>query len=318
MIKKNILLLLIVLVSIACSESQTAHKKSIQEYHTTITTKHNNRMGISIYYKEENIKKPTIYFLSASTSDRRSYEHIFHYLVKEGYVVVGLSTQSFASDYIMYHFYDALQFGRNFCKEKGITDDTRVGLIGHSSGAGILPSLGYKVFTEDGIGSNGRFIWGASPWIDFQYNNMMKLPKDTNFVTVLFENDHSTDPRIYLDMFKHIDVKHKSFIMVKKGGTHQTIFYPEPKELVYNGILKPLTDLASYTFKDKNKNSIFPTKDIEHSYLNITEENKLPKQNTYLKMLKNFRWSHSSFGCKPTSNYAPNPREKECLEYKND
>ena len=315
--QKTLILLLTLCISIACSDTETVQNGEITEYHTTITTKHENKMGISIYYKKSPIPKPTLYFLSAATTDRKYYAHIFHYLVKEGYVVVGLSTQSFASDYIMYHFYDAIQYARKVCKTKGISDETRVGLIGHSSGAGVLPSLGYKLFTEDKLGSNGRFIWGASPWIDFQYKNSMRLPKDTNFVTVLYENDHSTDPRIYLDIYKLMDVNHKAFIMVKKGGNHQTLFYPTPKKLIYEGAYRLISDLATYTFKHKNKEAIFSLKTINRDYVEITAENKLPRDSMYSDMLNQFKWSRSSFGCKPTSNYAPNPREKECLNYKN-
>ena len=315
--REKILLFLIVLISTACSDTRTIRNGSITEYHTTITTKHNNKMGISIYYEKEQSKKPTLYFLSAATTDRKYYEHIFHYLVKKGYVVVGLSTKSFASDYIMNHFYDAIQYARKVCHKKGVSDETRVGLVGHSSGAGVLPSLGYKLFTQDKLGSNGRFIWGASPWIDFQYKKGMKVPKDTNVVTVLYEDDYSTDPRIYLDMYKLIDVKHKTFIMVKKGGNHQTLFYSKPKKLVYEGVYRLINDLATYTFKGKNREAIFPIKTLQREYVEITAENRLPSDAIYLDMLEKFRWSQSSFGCKPTSNYAPNPREKECLNYTN-
>ncbi len=311
--KNYIILFIIIFNTIACSDK----KNEIKEFHETINVKHKNKMGISIYYQEENVKKPTIFFLSAATTDRRVYTHLYHHLVQQGYVVVGLSTQSFASDYIMNHFYDALLFGKKFCNEKGIIDETRIGLAGHSSGAGILPSLGYKLFTEDKLGENGRFIWGASPWIDFQHQKNMKLPKNTNFVTELFEDDYSTDPRIYLDMYKHINVEHKTFIMAKEGGNHQTIFYPYPRELVKKTIYEPITNLASFTFRGKNKEMIFSKKEINSKYLKIEAEGTLPSMRDYKLMLDKFRWSKSSFGCKPTPNYAPNPREKECMNYTN-
>lgn len=313
--KYNLLILLIVIFS-SCTYSETKDG-AIKEYHQTINTQHRNKMGISIYYEKENHLKPTIYFLSAATTDRRHYKHIFYHLVEQGYVVVALSTQSFASDYIMNHFYDALMFGRKICKEKGLTDDSQVGLIGHSSGAGILPSLGYKVFTQDKLGEKGRFIFGASPWIDFQYKNGMHLPKDTNFVTQLFEDDHSTDPRIYLEMYQHIDVNHKAFIMVKEGGNHQTPFYPHPKELIQKGLYDPITNLALFTFAHQNKEKIFSKQDINSKYLKIEAEGSLPSMADYKNMFKQFTDSQSSFGCKPSPNYAPNPREKECLNYKN-
>ena len=313
----DILLFLILFNSIACSDTKSIEKNGIKEFHKTITVQHDNKMGISIYYQKEHDPKPTIYFLSASVSDRRSYKHIYYHLVKHGYTVVGLSTQSFASDFMTNHFYDAITYARKFCKTKNISNEKKIGLAGHSSGAGVLPSLGYKLFTQDKLGENGRFIWGASPWIDFQYKNTMKLPKDTNFVTELFEDDYSTDPRIYLDMYKHMQLNHKTFIMVKKGGNHRTLFYDYPKELVQKGVYEPIVNLASFTFFHKNREKIFPKQDIKTNYLNIEADGTLPSNHDYRLMLDKFRWSRSSFGCKPTSNYAPNPREKECLNYTN-
>ncbi len=313
---RSIVLLIVVLLLISCSGSDT-NKKAIQSFHTTITVKHKNRMGISIYYTKENSIKPTLYFLAASTSDRRNYEHIYHHLVNQGYVVVGLSTQSFASDFITYHFYDALNYARKICKQKGLSNDKQIGLIGHSSGAGVLPSLGYYLFTKEKLGEDGRFIFGAAPWIDFQFKSNMRLPKDTNFVTQLFENDYSTDPRIPLDIYKSIEVDHKAIIIVKQGANHQTPFYPQPKLLVQKGIYEPLLNLASFTFFNKNREKIFSKKKIITPYLEIEEEGTLLNNRDYYRILNGFQNSKSPFGCKPTPNYAPNPREEACLNYKN-
>ena len=311
---KRILLLIVLLHTLACSNTE---ETSINSFHKTITVQYQNKMGISIYYQKTNSIKPTIYFLSASTSDRRSYEHIYNHLAKQGYVVVGISTQSFASDFMSYHFYDAITYARKICKEKGLSDDRQIGLIGHSSGAGVLPSLGYMLFTQDKLGKDGRFIFGMSPWIDFQFKDSMKLPKDTNFVTQLFENDHTTDPRIYLDMYKLMDVKHKTFIMVKEGGNHQTPFYDEPKELVKKGIYEPIENLASFTFFHKNQEKIFSQQEIITKYLHIEAEGTLPSDTEYQHLLSSFQRSHNSSGCKPTKNYAPNPREESCFNYIN-
>lgn len=311
---KHILLFLTLIFSTACSDTTQPFK--LKEIHQTIEVQHKNKMGVSIYYNEHAKKRPIIYFLSAATSDRRSYAHLFKYLVKKGYVVVGLSTQSFASDFMTYHFYDAITFARKVCNEQEIGDESRVGLTGHSSGAGFLPSLGYKLFTQDQLGKNGRFIFGASPWIDFQYTNDMRLPQDTNFVTELFEHDDITDPRIYFDMFNQMKVNNKAFIMVKEGANHQTIFHAEPRALVKEGIYKPLLALANYTFNHTHKEAIFSQAEINSRYLKIEAQGQLPSNRVYQSMLEEFRRSGSSFGCKTTAHYIPNPREADCLNYR--
>jgi len=301
----------------ACSDTLSEVNNEIKAFHETIKVQYGNKMGISIYYSSENMPKPTIYFLSASVSDRRVYEHIYYYLVKQGYTVVGLSTHSFASDFITYHFYDAVTYARKICKEKNISNEKKIGLAGHSSGAGVLPSLGYKLFVEDKLGEEGRFIFGAAPWIDFQHKKYMKLPKNTNFVTEVFVNDHSTDPRIALDMYKLMEVKHKSFMVVKKGANHQTPFYENPRTLIEKGVYEPLANLASFSFFKRDKEKIFPLKNIRSEYLDIEAEGTLPSDRVYKSMLRNFVLSRSSFGCVVSKNYIKNPREKECLAYVN-
>ncbi|HHD75381.1 MAG TPA: hypothetical protein ENK82_01945 [Campylobacterales bacterium] len=317
--KPYLFLLSILLSFIACGNTASIENdQEIKEYHKTIEVKHENKMGISIYYSEEGKPKPMIFYLSASVSDRHSYEHIYHYLVKRGYTVIGLSTESFASDFMTYHFYDAITYARKICQAKKIGDERKIGLAGHSSGAGVLPSLAYKLFVKDQLGKEGRFIFGSAPWIDFQFEKHMRLPHDTNFVTQVFINDASTDPRIYLDMYKLMDVDHKTFIILKEGANHRTPFYDEPKALVEKGIYEPLANLAAFTFFHEEKEKIFPHKDSITQMMTIEADGSLPSNEDYLMILNKFRDSGSPYGCKTTAEYVANPREKECLNYKNE
>jgi len=300
------------------NEVEVVPEINVLEFHKTIKVQHENHMGVSLYYAEGQTPKPTIFYLSASVSDRRVYEHIYHYLVKQGYTVIGLSTEGFASDFMTYHFYDAIRYAKQVCQEKNVCDMKKIGLAGHSSGAGVLPSLAYKLFAEDGLGEEGRFVFGAAAWIDFQHQSHMHLPKDTNFVTQVFMNDHSTDPRIALDMYKFMNVNYKAFMMVKGGSNHQTPFYTEPKELVQKGVLEPLLNIARFSFEKKDKEKTFAKGDIVTDYLQIEAEGTLPSNEQYLWMLNKFKASGSSYGCVTRPNYMKNPREKECLSYLNE
>lgn len=332
--KPKLILFLTLFLFIGCDSSkvnpQTPNKQLLENnetkeppakilaFHKTIDVQHENKMGVSLYYSQEGEAKPTIFYMSASVSDRRVYEHIYHYLVQQGYTVIGLSTEGFASDFMTYHFYDAISDAKQVCHEKNICDTKKIGLVGHSSGAGVLPSLGYKLFVEDGLGEEGRFIFGAAPWIDFQYEPHMKLPKDTNFVTQMFVNDATTDPRIALDMYKLMEVNHKSFIMVKANSNHGTPFDTEPLELIQKGIFEPLQNIAKFSFEKQNKEKIFPKKERVTPYLRIEAEGTLPSQEAYLSMLNKFKASGSSYGCITRPNYMKNPRETECLQYINE
>jgi hypothetical protein len=300
------------------NEIDGTRESEILSFHKTIEVQHKNKMGISLYYAEENKAKPTIFYLSASVSDRRVYEHIYHYLVRQGYTVVGLSTEGFASDFMTYHFYDAITYAKQVCQEKNICNEKKIGLVGHSSGAGVLPSVAYKLFVEDGLGEEGRFVFGAAPWIDFQYESYMKLPKDTNFVTQVFIHDHTTDPRIALDMYKLMDVNHKTFMMVKGDSNHGTPFNQTPIALIHQGIFEPLSNIAKFSFEKRDKDKSFANHDIVTQYLHIEAEGTLPSDEDYSMMLKKFKESGSSYGCVTYPNYMKNPREKECLNYVNE
>jgi len=287
--------------------------KLIYRDDANITTTANIDMNVSIYYQEEQVKKPTIYFVAGGTIDHKRYEHLLHTLVNEGYVVVAASYDgSFDDENIRDNFFEAFVKGWQMCEAKGINDDTRVGLVGHSSGAGTLPSLAYKFFVQEQMGENGRFIFGATPWVDFQYTNAMALPSDTNFVTQWYEDDDSTDPRIYLDMYRHAAVDHKTFITLKHHADHYTIVNGTPLNVVEPAIYTPLKDLALFSFKSVHKESIFPSSDINNSDMLVLKDGTQPSDTDYDAMIDAFALAGSTFPCKNDPAYAPNPREKEC------
>ena len=290
----------------------------IQQVDQNLVTPQGAAMKVSVYYQEAQVQKPTLYFAAGGTLDHQEYEHLLHHLVNEGYVVIAASYDgSFNDTHITDNFFAAFIKGREISVTKGINDDTRVGLIGHSSGAGALPSLAYQLFVGQGMGSHGRFVFGATPWVDFQFEKDRVLPADTNIVTQWYENDHGTDPRIYLDMYRHSAVNHKTFITVKKNTDHDTIKNGLPQDVVEQGIYVPLDALAQYTFEGVNKTSIFPEQDIDNEYLHILAEGTLPAEADFQIMMDGFTQAGSSFPCDSAAGgvYAPNPRKAECEAY---
>ena len=295
----------------------------IIENNTTFTTSHGSEMNVSIYYQEENVEKPTIYFAAGGSLDHRKYEHILHHMVNQGYVVVAASYNgSFNDNHITDNFFEAFVQGWHLCEAININDDTRVGLIGHSAGAGALPSLAYKLYAEQNMGTNGRFVFGATPWVDFQYENRMALPADTNFVTQWYEDDHGTDPRIHLDMYRHMAVNHKTYITVKHNADHYTFMdgrlltADELKRSIYD----PLDALAKYTFEGTNKDAIFPEEDIDNADVKIIADGTITSATDYQIMMDayNVLNINQQYPCDSTTGihaYAPNPRVAECEAY---
>ncbi len=283
-----------------------------------LITANGSPMRVSIYYQQANVQRPTIYFAAGGASDHINYEHLIHHLVNQGYVVVAASYDGgFNATHISDNFFEAFVHGWNMATAKGINDDTRTGLIGHSSGAGTLPSLAYKFYVEQGMGSNGRFVFGATPWVDFQYEKKMVLPNDTNFVTQWYEDDHGTDPRIYLDMYRHLALNNKTFITLKQNTTHSTISAGTPLDVVERGIYAPLDALARYTFKGIDKSSIFPDTDVDNADLHILANGTLPSAADYQTMFDAFVNDGSAYPCDSAAGgvYPANPRKSECEAY---
>ncbi len=284
----------------------------------TVTASSGSQMNVSIYYQKEGVAKPTLYFVAGGGLDHHGYEHLLYHLVEQGYVVVAASyAEGFNDTHIADNFFDAFVKGWQLCEDRGINDDTRTGLIGHSSGAGTLPSLGYKFFIEQGMGSNGRFVFGATPWVDFQWEAYKYLPADTHFVTQWYEDDHDTDPRIYLDMYRHMAVEHKSFMILKQQSDHYTIMNGTPLPLVEEGIYKPLDALAHYTFEGSDKALVFPETGSDDENLKIFPEGGVPDSTTYEGMMQSFADAGSPYPCDSAASghYDPNPRLQQCEAY---
>ncbi|MCH9813439.1 MAG: hypothetical protein K0U47_05785, partial [Epsilonproteobacteria bacterium] len=296
----------------------------------------NTYMGRIYYNQVENVQRPIVYIVPGASGSVEEHRYIAETLVKEGYVAIAVSLDGFNANSVVNDYFNAFQQGELECEASGILlDNSRVGLVGHSSGAGVLPSLGYKFFVEQNMGNNGRFIFGATPWIDFQHDENQKLPIDTNFVTQWYHDDDSTDPQIYLDMFEYVDVNNKAFITVKTssnpnhqnfvepdvynadiGITHYVLLAdPDQHAVVAEGIHKPLKDLAYYTFTNSNKERIFSENRQDTTYYQITANGELPSDN-FTVMEDGYNASALQFGC-DGSGFANNPREAECEQFFN-
>ena len=275
-------------------------------------------MRVSIYYAHEQQRLPTIYFTAGGDLNHHQYDHLLYHLAEEGYTVVAASYRDgFNDTHLTDNFFDAFVKGWQMCEDLQINDDTRVGLVGHSSGAGTLPSLAYRFFVEQQMGQNGRFVFGATPWVDFQHKQSHVLPYDTRFVTQWYENDHGTDPRIFLDMFRHQVLEHKSFLILKQQSDHNTFRTGTPYDLVKEGIYAPLDNLARYTFTGMDRSLIFTPTDRENDVLHILADRSLPDSPTFSSMYDAFAAAGSAYPCDSAAGgvYAPNPRKQACEAY---
>jgi hypothetical protein len=148
-----------------------------------------------------------------------------------------------------------------------VIDTDKFGLVGHSSGAGLLPSLGYVLVHDKGWGSEGKFIFSAAPWIDFDMTDAMVAAYPTGMKLLIhtYEDDKSTDLRTYILPFESLPIpdSEKEYItlrstavdgydylanhaVVGSGGSGYGVY----DALDHYGVFRLAEALADYAFND--------------------------------------------------------------------
>jgi hypothetical protein len=219
---------------------------------------------VTLYFPEGQTRPaPTLFFAPGWEISAESYMELLGFLVSKGYVVV-------FDDYVE----DSGAIGTQLCDSFRAAavryperiDTTRIGLVGHSSGAGLLPSVGYRLAVESGWGASGRFIFSSAPWIDFDLTEEMlaAYPGDMKLIIQTYEEDLSTDLRTYIDQFEslaRIPDSEKEYITLRPctvegyeyHADHATIAGGGNGYGVYDalddyGVFRLLDALADYTF----------------------------------------------------------------------
>jgi dienelactone hydrolase len=147
----------------------------------------------------------------------------------------------------------------------GFLDTTRIGVQGQSFGGGMVPSIGYYLFSQRGWGSNGSYLYMTAPWYCSGINSdqLASLPQHTKMITMIFDDDRINDHAIAIDIHNSIKLpsENKNFItlysdsidgMVMRAdhyvpyGTHYV--YGQENYLDYYGVYRFGDALAAYVF----------------------------------------------------------------------
>lgn len=101
---------------------------------------------------------------------------------------------------------------------KNTVDTTRIGFIGHSYGAGIIPAIAGRILNRTGWGSNSSFIYLMSPWYfpGTSSRTLDGFPKSTDVIVQIFTDDNINDPRIGAYFFRMLKLSpdRKEFLIV--------------------------------------------------------------------------------------------------------
>lgn len=192
-----------------------------------------------------------------------AYAQLLRFLTSRGYVSV-CAVYHTDTAIIGAQLYD--DFSAAVARYPDRIDASQFGLAGHSSGAGLLPSLSYRLVRENGWGDEGKFIFSSAPWIDFDIDDAMlqDYPTDMKFILQTYEDDKGTDLRTYIQQFEELPIPdtEKEYITLRDvtiDGYHYAADhrvtasgeggYGVWDAMDYYGVYRLIAALADYAFE---------------------------------------------------------------------
>jgi len=178
-------------------------------------------------------------------------------------------------------------------KYKNIIDTNRIGVIGHSFGAGAAPWITSRAI-KNNWGKNSSFMFIMAPWYvrEITKEQLQAFPPDVKMIVQIYNDDIVNDPLIAVNLFNTIGIadSNKNFIQLYSDSSRFYSFIanhsvpksgwtPEGTEDGYDyyGVLRPLDALIDYTFNgNKNAKSIALSggKDKRQCYMGIYPDGK--------------------------------------------
>jgi dienelactone hydrolase len=180
---------------------------------------------VTLYFPQETagavVRRPVVFFAHGfGAVSPFFYEELLRHIATRGYVVVYSPYQALEGGLDFTVRYNTLWAGfeaavRAFSAR---IDTTRVGMMGHSYGAGALPAMAWRAFVERSWGSNGRFLFPMAPWYSDQITNdqLRRFPPDTKLLMQIYNDDGTNDHHMAADIFTAISIpaSEKNFVNV--------------------------------------------------------------------------------------------------------
>src|SRR5512133_163233 len=219
---------------------------------------------------------PCILFCPRFGSDNPAdYRGLIEHIVSKGVVVV-------------FPIYEARRFTRRSVEmgpradaifslvaraTKNLVDTTRIGFIGHSYGAGIIPAIAPRLLDRTGWGSNGSFIYLMSPWYypGTSSRTLANFPKTTDVIVQVFYYDNVNDPRIgsYFFQMLKLPFNQKEFLVVPsppKAIRYKSDFHVPLSSEALGGSDDILDSAAIYKTVDSVLAGVFDKKKSAHTF----------------------------------------------------
>jgi hypothetical protein len=148
-----------------------------------------------------------------------------------------------------------------------IIDTTRIGIFGQSFGAGAVPWVAKKVFTEMKWGDHGAFLLVSAPWYYYGVTDedLHNIPSKVKLLIIIYDDDVFNDHQMAVDLFRSttsIPLSEKCFVTMYSDTLDSIIlpanhFVPYSSENVngvidqfdYYGLFRLFDALAAYAFE---------------------------------------------------------------------
>jgi 4-amino-4-deoxy-L-arabinose transferase-like glycosyltransferase len=149
------------------------------------------------------------------TGDPDTYRGLIEHVVSRGTAVV--FPEYMVADARHPARYEALWQGLTAAAREHapLLDLTRLGVVGHSFGAGAAPWLLARARREQGWGERA-FLLLLAPWYPLGLTpaELAAYPADVKALTLAFDDDTATDHRIGIELFRSLGVAEKDYLRV--------------------------------------------------------------------------------------------------------
>jgi predicted alpha/beta hydrolase len=213
-------------------------------------------------------KLPVILFCpDLGASAPAGYIPLINNIVSRGCVLVFSPCKSVGADLSQKKKYRILMdgFETAVIRYASRIDSSRIGIIGHSYGAGAVPAIAWHSLVENQWGANGAFLYMMAPWYSYfiTQDELEVFPRKTCCVMEIFHDDKINDRRLAIDIFDNIGVSGdcKVFIELfsdsmpgyKLAADHTTAAGPAgnggtENALDFYGVYKFVDAVADYVF----------------------------------------------------------------------
>ncbi len=219
---------------------------------------------VNIYHPADiSTPVPTIFYSHAyGGTDPDNIIGMLNFVAKKGYAIVFVPYQTLASTSTPERYANLIAGFRKAAQDyPNIISTEKVGVMGHSFGGGASFGIAHELFTTDGWGTNGRFIYALAEWYSYNADNsiLSSFPDNTKVLIEVFADDTTNDHRMAIDIFNNLNVapSEKDFVMVPSstvnGYNYQAVHnLPNTSAafdaLDYYAYYRFIDALADYTF----------------------------------------------------------------------